>query len=866
MDASSRHRPPGRRRGAAAVLVLLVLVGAVGSFAAARSWDERAERETSTRFDDAVRTARAAVRAEMQRYEDVVLSVSGLFSAGEEVTDAEFGRFVEGLGFERSFPAADGITYVEATPAGPLVRFAAPRPTWAPPGTRIGPGPVAAALERAARNVDGEIAQASGGSFLLVAPMYDVRLQGLRGWVVLRFPGGKVLDGVLGEAGGDLRLELYDGEDARSARLVAANRAGGREAQPRLSRLGVLEHDGSGWLLRATALHGFADETGEDVPLLILAGGLLLTGLLAALLWSLTRSRGRALRLADEALDRLRAGEEQFRSLSASPVGIFHTDPDGRVQLTNDRFADVSGLESGAADGEHWTRIAPAAERAPLRSAWEAVVGREREFTWEVRLTSADGGARWVLCRTSAVSDERGVTGYVGSLEDVTERKAFEAQLSRMALHDPLTGLPNRNLFLDRLAQALDAVGRENGSVAVFFLDLDRFKVINDSLGHAVGDRLLVAVAKRLRGVLRRSDTVARLGGDEFTIVSPLVTDEREAMRMAQRVSAAIEAPFSLDGREVFTTASIGIALSRGGGDPDELMRDADAAMYRAKENGKARCELFDEELRTRVLRELDLEADLRHAIEREELCLAYQPVVDLETGAIASLEALLRWHHPVRGVLAPADFLGLAEETGLVVPIGHWVLAEACRQARVWWDEVGDAAPPVAVNLSARQLAEPRLREAVVEALRAAGTDPRLLSLEITEAGLVRDADASAQALRELRDLGLGLALDDFGTGSTSLGHLRSFPIDTLKIDQAFVAGLGDSPDDLAIAAAIVNVAAALRLRVVAEGVETADQVAELRRLGCGFAQGFWFAPPQPAETVAELLSREPWWTLAGR
>ena len=239
--------------------------------------------------------------------------------------------------------------------------------------------------------------------------------------------------------------------------------------------------------------------------------------------------------------------------------------------------------------------------------------------------------------------------------------------------------------------------------------------------------------------------------------------------------------------------------------------------------------------------------------------------MVDLESGAVAGLEALLRWHHPVRGVVAPMEFLPLAEETGLIVPIGQWVIGEACRQARVWWDAAGGAAPPVSVNLSARELAEPRLREAVEEALRAAGTDPRMLSLELTEAGLMGDADASAQALRELRQLGVGLALDDFGAGATSLGHLRRFPIDTLKIDRAFVAGLGDSPDDLAIAAAIVGVAAALRLRVVAEGVETADQVTELRRLGCGFAQGFWFAPPQPAETVVELLSRDPWWTLAG-
>lgn len=844
--------------------MLVVLLGAAGSLLASAAWDGREDREAQARFEQSVAITRSALRSEMRRYEDVLVTASGLYSGGRDVTYRNFHRFVDTLALDLNYPGADSITFLDARDGAAVARLAAPRSGWAYPGSDVRLiEAVGSALDHASASGQAALSARFGSDeFVLVAALYE---GAVRGWMAVHFPDASFLRRVLDHGDPDVRFELRDAADHGPGSVIVASRDGG-EPDRSLTRTDAIEIQGTTWLLKATALHGFRDGADRNLPLLIFAAGMVLSVLLAALVWLQARARHRALDLAQVALARLQAGEERFRSLSASPVGIFHTDPDGRIQFTNDRFGDVSGLESGAADGKHWTHIAPEAERAPLRSAWEAVVGREREFTWEVRVTDARGGGRWVLCRTSAVSDERGVSGYVGSLEDVTERKAFEAQLSRMALHDPLTGLPNRNLFLDRLSQALEAAGRETGSVVVFFLDLDRFKVINDSLGHAVGDRLLVAVAKRLCGVLRRSDTVARLGGDEFTIVSPLVADEREAMRVAQRVAAAIEAPFSLDGREVFTTASIGIALSHGGGDPDELMRDADAAMYRAKENGKARCELFDEELRTRVLRELDLEADLRHAIERDELRLAYQPVVDLESGAIASLEALLRWHHPVRGVLAPADFLALAEETGLIVPIGHWVIGEACRQARVWWDEVGHVAPPVAVNLSARQLAEPRLREAVEESLRAAGTDPRLLSLEITEAGLVRDAEASAQALRELRELGVGLALDDFGTGSTSLGHLRSFPIDTLKIDQAFVAGLGDSPDDLAIAAAIVNVAAALRLRVVAEGVETADQVAELRGLGCGFAQGFWFAPPQPAETVAELLSREPWWTLAGR
>jgi diguanylate cyclase (GGDEF)-like protein/PAS domain S-box-containing protein len=862
VHVSGTNHSLGRGTAAALALVMLAL-GAAGSLLAATAWDRGQDRDARTRFDQSVAITRSALRAELRRYEDVLVTAAGSYAGGRDVTYRNFHRFVDTLALERNYPGADSITFFEARNGSAVARLSAPGRAWAYPGSDVRQlEAVGAALDRASASGQAVLSARFGGDdFVLVAALYEGHV---RGWIAVHFPDASFLRGVLSGGPADVRFELHDAA-AGPGSLIAASR-GGSELDTSLARTDRIHMRGTTWLLKATALRGFRGPADRQLPALIFVAGVILSALLAALVWLQARARRRALDLAQAAVARLHAGEQRFRSLSASPIGIFHTDPEGRVHFTNDRFVEISGLRPGAADGEHWSCIAPVGERDALQAAWDAVVGRKSEFTWEVRVDDGEGGTRWVLCRTAAVSDDGGVSGYVGSLEDVTERKAFEAQLSRMALHDPLTGLPNRTLFLDRLGQALDTASREPGYVAVLFLDLDRFKVINDSLGHAVGDRLLVAVAKRLRGVLRRSDTVARLGGDEFTIVSPRVADEREAMGLAERVAAAIEAPFALDGREVFTTVSIGIALSQPGVQPEDMMRDADAAMYRAKDNGKARCELFDEELRSRVLRELDLEADLRHAVNREELRLVYQPMVDLESGMVAGLEALLRWHHPVRGVVAPMEFLPLAEETGLIVPIGEWVIGEACRQARAWWDAAGEAAPPVSVNLSARQLAEPRLRETVEEALRAAGTDPRLLSLEITEAGLMSDADTSAQALRELGELGVGLALDDFGAGATSLGHLRRFPIDTLKIDRAFVAGLGDSPDDLAIAAAIVGVAAALRLRVVAEGVESAGQVTELRRLGCGFAQGFWFAPPQPPETVAELLSRDPWWTLVGR
>lgn len=440
-------------------------------------------------------------------------------------------------------------------------------------------------------------------------------------------------------------------------------------------------------------------------------------------------------------------------------------------------------------------------------------------------------------------------------------RALLERRLAHQAYHDALTGLPNRVAFVASLDRAIARTSGRREAPAVLFLDLDGFKHVNDSLGHAAGDQLLVVVAERLRACLRPEDIVARLGGDEFTILLTDPVDLHGAVRVAERVTAALTAPIVLDGRAVTVTTSIGIVLGtvdyhRG----DDLLRDADVAMYQAKHGGKARYAVFEVGMNAGALGRLELESDLRRAVAGDEFVVHYQPKVTLATGRIAGVEALVRWQHPQRGLLFPADFIPLAEETGLIVPLGRWVLAESCRQVRAW-QEATPAAPPLGlcVNLSARQFRHPDLVEDVAQALLASGLAPGSLTLEITESLLMAEAETAYTTLRALKNLGLGLAIDDFGTGYSSLAYLKRFPVDLLKIDKAFVAGLGHDPADTGIVRAVLALAATLELEVVAEGVETKEQCAELRALGCVLGQGYHFAKPQDAAAMAALLAADP-------
>ena len=516
---------------------------------------------------------------------------------------------------------------------------------------------------------------------------------------------------------------------------------------------------------------------------------------------------------------------------------------------------------------EEWFGRIHDADRERVR---EEITAHQRgltpHFESEHRLLHKDGGFRWMLSRGLSVFDVSGkALRMAGSQTDITERK----------VSDPLTGLPNRLLFTDRLGRLIKhSKRRKDHLFAVLFLDLDGFKMINDSLGHLVGDQLLVGVANRLEKCLRSSDTVARLGetftvarlgGDEFTILLDDLKEPDDAKRAAERLMDALTSPFVLAGKEVFTSVSIGIALGNTAYDkPEDMLRDADTAMYRAKSLGKARYEVFDADMRASVMARLQLETDLRHALEREEFRNFYQPIVSLESGRIVGLEALLRWQHPKRGLLGPEEFIFVAEETGMIRELGWWSLREACRQMRDWRersDAVLDLS--VSVNLSVKQLLQPNLVEDIKKLLLEARVPPQVLRFEITESAVMADPASATELLQQIKDLGIRLAIDDFGTGYSSLSYLHRFPLDTLKIDRSFINNAAADGEGMEIARTIMPMAKNLRLDVVAEGVETMEQVALLKRLQCRYAQGYYFSRPLAPKDIGELLTEDPTWEM---
>jgi len=487
--------------------------------------------------------------------------------------------------------------------------------------------------------------------------------------------------------------------------------------------------------------------------------------------------------------------------------------------------------------------------------------GKTHHFECEYRLRGRDGAYRWMLSRAVAVRGEDGQPARMaGSQTDIHKRKQDEQQLLHDAFHDAMTELPNRALFMDRLRNAIRRAKRSEAyRLAVVFLDVDRFKIVNDSLGHNAGDELLKAIARRLEACLRPGDTVARFGGDEFTMLLEDIGHAGQATKVAERVQMELAVPFRLQGQEVFATASMGIAYAGSGyARPEDLLRDADNAMYRAKSLGRARYEVFDSAMHTHAVATLRMEAELRRAIERDELVLHYQPIVALADGRLSGFEALVRWRHPERGLIEPLEFIPMAEETGLIVPLGQWVLGEVCRQIRAWSEHADSPARvPVSANLSSRQFNQPDLVGIVREALAKAGARPDCLRLEVTESAVMESGPAARHVLGELKALGIQLSIDDFGTGYSSLSYLHQFPVDTLKIDQSFVSRLDATSQNLEIVRTIVMLAHNLEMDVIAEGVETQAQAQHLRRLGCEFAQGFLYSRPVDAATAIGLLRR---------
>jgi len=477
----------------------------------------------------------------------------------------------------------------------------------------------------------------------------------------------------------------------------------------------------------------------------------------------------------------------------------------------------------------------------------------------------ADGTRKYLSINGAPLKDADGIiTHIVFSISDITSRKTVEEQLFHDALHDNLTGLPNRTFFMERVDHAIKLAKRNQDYLfAVLFLDLDRFKIVNDSLGHDVGDQLLIATARQIEKCLRTTDTVAHLSGDKFTILLEDIKDIKDATRVAERIQVTLKSPLNLNNHEVFTSASIGIALSSTGYErTEDILRDADIAMYRAKELGKARHEIFDKIMHARTLELLTLENDLRRALERQEFEVYYQPITLLVTGTLTGFEALVRWRHPERGLVSPIEFIPVAEDTGLIIPLGEWVLYEACRQLRMWQTQFPTPEPlKMSVNLSGKQIKEPDLIEQIDHILAETGLDGSFLKLEITESILMENAETVTKMLLQLRARHIQLSVDDFGTGYSSLSYLHRFPVNTLKIDRSFVNQMNLKSHNTEIIRTIITLAHSLRLDVIAEGVETPEQLTELKRLNCEQGQGYLFSKPLTKGAAGLLLGGIPQW-----
>ena len=566
---------------------------------------------------------------------------------------------------------------------------------------------------------------------------------------------------------------------------------------------------------------------------------------------------------------KLRESEERYALAAAGANdGLWDWNLSDGTVFFSDRFKQMLGYEAdefGDGPDEWISRIHPE-DVQRFSAQLDAHLHRASDsFESEHRVIHRDESSRWVLARGLAVRDEQG-TAYriAGSLTDVTERKRSEEQAVHDALHDTLTGLPNRTLFLERVRQALSRSRRvATARFAVICLDLDRFKVVNESLGHVHGDDLIIAAARRLEQNLKFGDTVARLGGDEFAISLEDVEDKSEAKAIADNLQKALSSPFALGGKEIFSTASMGVAHSEDSYvRSEEILRDSELAMYKAKERGKARAIVFEPNMRGDSITPLDVESDLRRALDRGEMGLAFQPIISLATGRVTGFEALTRWKHASRGNIPPSEFIPLAEETGMIVELGQWVLRNACEQMVRWNEAFPDQGPfEVSVNLSSRQFAQTDLVRMITRSLDGTGLPANLLKLEITESALMENAARSADMLLQLKDKNVQVCVDDFGTGYSSLSYLHTFPIDTLKIDKSFVHDMGRNRQNLEIVRTIALLAQNLRLDVIAEGVETPEQLAQLRALGCDFAQGFFFARPSPAQKLDALLSENHTW-----
>lgn len=581
------------------------------------------------------------------------------------------------------------------------------------------------------------------------------------------------------------------------------------------------------------------------------------------------QSRDAAVELARQSEEKylrilVQQSEEKYRNiLETIEEGYFEINLDGNFTFLNDALCTNLGYDRDEMMGMSYRNYIDAATAKKLFTSLAEIrkTGQPMsQLGWEI--TRKDGNRRFVESSISLIRNAaEEPAGFRGLIRDITERKQAEAQLLHDAFHDGLTGIPNRTLFMDHLQLTIERGRRKlDSTFAVLFMDFDRFKVINDSLGHTEGDNLLKQIAQRLKTSLRPGDLVARLGGDEFTILLNELDNESDALRISERFQEDLKVPFDLSGREVFISASIGIALSTTGHtQAEDMLRDADAAMYRAKAKGKAQYQVFDQTMHKDVIDRLQFETDMRYALERGEFCLHYQPIINLETQTLAGFEALVRWNHPERGLVSPMEFIPTAEDSGLILPLGKWTLYESCRQLHEWQAANPNLSPlMMSVNLSSKEFLQVNLAEQIVATLASTRLRPHSLKLEITESYLLENSEMAVIILNHLRDIGIEICLDDFGTGYSSLSYLHRLPIDYLKIDRSFVNRMVESTKNYEIVHTIIKLAQNLKMKVIAEGIETEDQLMQLKQLSCEYGQGFFFSKPLDAEKAKQFIENE--------
>lgn len=878
----------------AGVVASLILAGHTGRFE-----EERQQRQFDLRVQEAV----TAIQSRFAAYQQVLRGAVALFNASSEVTRETWRSYVESLQTDEHFPGIQGIGYAVQLTHDALAAHEAEVRADGYPDYRVHPvvperaptaimylEPFDARNQRAfgydmysqitrrtamARARDTGMPALSGrvtllqetsedrqAGTLLYLPVYRddagaatvaERRASLLGWVYSPFRMNDLMRGILGEELAHIRLRIYDGASINADELLFDNRDKQSAAEPE-SEAGHLRAEvqlqvaGQGWTLVLDTRPGFFPG-GVSSANVVAAAGALLTLMLALVLASLRGARDRALGMAADMTEALSESEKTQRAVVENTAdGIITFDEQARILSSNRAAQKMFGYGSSALRGRGLDQLLPKFD-LPEELNCEAQIGAVSDQPYRAMRMDLSGqrqdGSEFPVGLAINVIPRAGQRQFVALLTDKTERVAFEQRLQHMAQHDALTELPNRTLLRDRLNQAITQARRNHQHAAVMMLDLDHFKRINDSLGHKVGDDLLLDVAARLRGAVRESDTVARMGGDEFVVLLPVVDGEESVRAVAAKILAELSRPYRIAEREMVITPSVGISrFPEDGEDEFELLQKADAAMYSAKASGRGQYRFFDAEMLATNHRRLEIEGALRKAVENEELSLAYQKQISLETGELVGCEALLRWHSPVLGEVSPEHFVPIAEDLGIIHELGNWVIDQACMDARMMHIEL-EHPFMMAVNVSPKQFFYGDIVATVRRALNRSGLAPEWLELEITEGVLIENPKETIQTLRRLRNMGVRVAIDDFGTGFSSLSYLMRYPIDKLKIDRSFINDLGLDQHDASLTAAIIAMAHSIGLMVVAEGVETTEQGQFLREFGCDIVQGFYFGKP---------------------